>query len=112
MIGKPLLASRTRRFLSAGPMATSLLSTSLDRSLAIAIIRREPGLWSWRGFRAAGHSPAAAFRAIPVGRVAAAVSDRDLRSQSPRYELLRRTPVPPGDQDGPDRPLMDETATR
>ena len=42
------------------------------------------------------------------GRVAAAVSDRGLRFQSPRYELLLRTPISPGDQDGPDRPLMGE----
>jgi hypothetical protein len=49
------------------------------------------------------------FPVIPVGHGAAAVSDRDRRTQSPRYELLRRTPIPPGDQDGPDRPLMGKT---
>ena len=45
---------------------------------------------------------------IPVGHGAAAVSDRDLHFQSLRYKPFPWTPISPGDQDGPDRPLMGE----
>ena len=86
--------------------------TSLDRSLAIAIIRLSPGLRSWRGFRAAGRPPATALSGDPCRARGGSGIGRDLRIQSLRYKLLPRTPIPPGDQDGLDRPLMDETTQK
>ena len=89
-------------------MATSLLSHRSTGRLPLRLsgLRRACGLGE--DFALQGCPLLLPSGRCLFGRVAAAVSDRGLRFQSPRYELLLRTPISPGDQDGPDRPLMGE----